>query len=152
MSETMLQDAEIRRRYCQGQSTNAIARALGLRLSHVIGRVRALRLSPPDNGPQVAASEVGMAANPIPDPPASAPRDPGHLRPVGSKGGIERSELRCEYDQDDEPVQRKGCPRGWLVTEEQFGRSFHRSRGRFEDVARQRRPSAAAAPMTSGRN
>jgi hypothetical protein len=144
-------DAEIAARHALGQSTQTIARELGLRLVEVIGRVRALDLDAKRSGQArptertdtasaaagtkavgavpggIAASALSDRAMPAAPRPAPLPRAPG-----------------SQDDDDDETedlVRRSGCPRGWLVTEERFSALFTSRSGRFEDIVLKRHPS-----------
>jgi hypothetical protein len=128
-------DAEIAARYAQGQSTQTIARDLGLRMVEVIGRVRAMKLdvgapAPAARAPLGPQVEVASAPAPLAQSalaPAASSATP-KLRPLAKPVDA------LDDDEDDDFTRRAGCPRGWLVTEEQFGTLFTRTTGRFEDV------------------
>lgn len=53
-------------------------------------------------------------------------------------------------DEDDDLKQKPGCPRGWLVSEKELARSFHPSKGAFEDavLVKKRRAAKPVGSLT----
>lgn len=147
-------DAEIAHRYVSGQSTYDIAQDLNIRLIEVIGRIRALRLDPPGMGVRYSPeceAEAGPATARAPVRSlAQAPERRLSAAAAMQKRPVPVPAADNDPD-DDEPVQRNGCPRGWLVSEVELAALFARAGGRFEDVViRARRPAAEPLPCLSG--
>jgi hypothetical protein len=84
--------------------------------------------------PRPLAADRPAVAKPATDKPAVAQQSlPAVAVPKPPMPTVPASYVDEDLD-DDEPVRRAGCPRGWLVSEARLEALFAPSLGRFEDV------------------